>query len=201
MEALLASNQNITISTNDSNTVPTIDTASASSTSTGVEGKTISFNLKNADTIDGSPKKKIKINGEVFNFITFATALHSHNGKLPLPISIHTELPHIQIMLGHPDSRFNPCILGILDTGATLMVGYSDYVLGICDMYPELVSSIIWAEEKYMPISLSGVNEDASAVRNNNSAPLLLSICHTLPKTTIRLHLVSRLVRKLLLMI
>ena len=65
------------------------------------------------------------------------------------------------------DSGFNPALLGIIDTGATITVGYSEYILGICDMYPELVHFITWADDKYTPIYLSGVNEDGGHKEEN----------------------------------
>lgn len=67
------------------------------------------------------------------------------------------------ILLGEADSDFRPAILACIDTGATLTVGYSGYILGICEMYPALVAStIVWAEDKYLPIELCGVNDDGS---------------------------------------
>ena len=79
-----------------------------------------------------------------------------------LPIKIERELPHIMLPLGTEDADFHPNIVGILDTGASLTAGYMGYILGICENYPSLVHSIIWANKDtgYDPITLSGVVAD-----------------------------------------
>ncbi len=110
--------------------------------------KHISKKNKNNDGSSGS-----------FTFLT-AHAFIGHNGKEPLPISLHPNLPHIRILLGESDATFNPAILGLIDTGATLTLGYYKYILGICKAFPHLVKSIVWAEDKYCPIHLSGVVSD-----------------------------------------
>lgn len=79
-----------------------------------------------------------------------------------LPIKIEPESPHIVLPLGTKDADFHPNIVGILDTGASLTVGYMGYILGICENYPSLVHSNIWANKDtgYDPITISGVVAD-----------------------------------------
>ena len=83
-----------------------------------------------------------------------------------LPINIERDLPHIMLSIGPEDADINPTITGILDTGATLTAGYMPYILGICEKYPSLVQSIVWADKNtgYDPITLSGVVADEATV-------------------------------------
>jgi hypothetical protein len=159
IEALISSDATFTIQ----------DDSNPSSTSSG-NNRSVTFNLSSTQDNDedsaASPSKKLKVNNTCFNLITYALNTSS-NGKEPLPISLHPSLPHIRLELGEPDNDFHPALLGIIDTGATLTVGYSEYILGICEAYPQLVKSIIWAEDKYCPIELNGVGANSNVSGSN----------------------------------
>ena len=64
-----------------------------------------------------------------------------------LLIKIERELPHIILSLRMEDTEFNPNIVGIVDTDATLTAGYEGHIIRICENYPLLVSSIVWADK------------------------------------------------------
>ena len=49
-----------------------------------------------------------------------------------LPIIIGRDLLHIMLPIGTKGGDFNPIIVGIIDTSATLTTGYEGYILGIC---------------------------------------------------------------------
>jgi hypothetical protein len=168
IEALLSSDGNVIIQ-NNTDTDADASTISGSTTSTNNRHVTFTLTPSNGDkdTSNPSPTKKIKIGNTCFNLITSASVLNTTNGKEPLPISLHPDLPHIKLLLGEPDSEFNPALLGIIDTGATLTVGYSDYVLGIAESFPQLVKSIVWAEDRYCPIELNGVGSDSNKMGSN----------------------------------
>lgn len=162
LEALLSSGSNLIIQQEPTESSTTTTASDVSNSQT----KQVTFNLSGHDNNNDestsssqSPTKKIKVIGTCFDLITCA-ALQTTNGREPLPISLHPNLPHIKLQLGEPDSTVNPAILGIIDTGATLTVGYSEYILGICESFPHLVKSIVWAKDKYCPIELSGVVSD-----------------------------------------
>ena len=92
---------------------------------------------------------------------TFISVLSTNTNQRPmLPIPLSTNLPHIALGLGLPDSDFQPKTMAILDTAAALSTGNADYHLKIAETYPQLVKSIIWAKDQYSPISLSGVVKD-----------------------------------------
>ena len=91
--------------------------------------------------------------------------------------------------MGEPDSTFNPALLGVPDTGATITIGYSDYVLGICESYPQLVKSIIWAADKCTPIELNGVvNDDNKPYAQSKSNHLSAVVNFHMPYLTKNNH-------------
>jgi hypothetical protein len=195
LEALLAGKAEITFNSNDTASLTGESTSTISNGSSTSLKPGITFNVNSNSAKDEgkeSPKKKVKFGDKVFNFITSAI-LHSANGKIPLPISIHNELPHIKIQLGEPDSDFNPALLGVIDTGATLTVGYHKYILGICEAYPQLVKSIIWAKDKYIPIELSGVVDSPNSNRPQSPSDNQLSAVVTfhMPYLTANNHSTS----------
>ena len=63
------------------------------------------------------------------------------------------------------DTSTFPCIIGLLDTGASLTAGYSHYVLGIAEQFSSLVKSIQCANEDtgYTHIQISGVVSEHSS--------------------------------------
>jgi hypothetical protein len=190
LEALLGSDTNLIIQGSQDDT--TLNSLISGNTSTtrnitlNLDQPSASNNNNTNDESDPSPTKKVKFSSGCFNLIT--CALNATNGKELLPIALHPALPHIRLQLGEPDSDFNPALLGIIDTGATLTVGYSEYVLGIAESYPHLVKSIIWAEDKYCPIELSGVGSDSN---NKGSNTLSAVVTFHMPYLTTNNHSTS----------
>jgi uncharacterized Zn finger protein (UPF0148 family) len=95
------------------------------------------------------------------DFITFATFLclpTSLNSKPLLPISVDTNLPHFMLPIGQPSSNFQLSVA--YDTCAVLCVGWAGYHLAIAKKFPHLVKSLVWANEEYTPLTLSGVVSD-----------------------------------------
>ena len=62
--------------------------------------------------------------------------------------------------IGQPDSDTAFKLSVAYDTCAVLCVGWSGYHLAIAKQYPHLVKSLTWAQEKYTPLTLSGVISD-----------------------------------------
>jgi hypothetical protein len=87
--------------------------------------------------------------------ITTVLTNGSHN-KPQLEIPIHPMLPTINLLIGNSDSSFIPAIPVMLDSGASLCIGYSGYILAIAKAYPFLVKSIVHASDDRSPITLSG---------------------------------------------
>ena len=90
-----------------------------------------------------SNKRQKRSGNETHNMFMANVALNISASTNILPVKIERELPHIFLPLGIDDSEFNPNIIGIVDTGTTLTAGYEWYILGICDNYPFLASSIV----------------------------------------------------------
>ena len=187
IEALLASDANIVVNTSDTGSTAGETTSTLSSDGNSKSAFTLNISSPRGKPDNESPKKKVKFGDQVFNFITHAV-LNARNGREPLPITLHPELPHIKIQLGEPDSDFNPALLGVLDTGATLTVGYHNYVLGICEAYPQLVKSIIWAADKYTPIELNGVVDDKDSNRSSSAGQLSAVVTFHMPYLTTNNH-------------
>ena len=76
--------------------------------------------------------------------------------KPQLEIPIHPILPTINLLIGSSDSSFIPAIPVMVDSGASLCIGYSGYILAIAKAYPFLVKSIVHASDDRAPITLSG---------------------------------------------
>jgi hypothetical protein len=76
--------------------------------------------------------------------------------KPQLEIPIHPMLPTINLLIGSSDSSFIPAIPVMVDSGASLCIGYSGYILAIAKAYPFLVKSIVHASDDRAPITLSG---------------------------------------------
>jgi hypothetical protein len=74
-----------------------------------------------------------------------------------LPINIDTHLPHFDLAVGQHKSSLIFKISLAFDTCAVTYVGWSNYHLAIAKKYPQIVKSLIWAKEKYTPLTLSGV--------------------------------------------
>jgi hypothetical protein len=187
LEALLASDANIIVNTSDTGSTAG-ETTSTLSSESNTKAITLNFSNSKGKTESESPKKKVKFTDrKVFNFITHAI-YNARNGRDPLPITLHPELPHVKIQLGEPDSSFNPALLGVLDTGATLTVGYHNYILGICEAYPQLVKSIVWAADKYTPIELNGVVDDKDAKQSSSAGQLSAVVTFHMPYLTTNNH-------------
>jgi hypothetical protein len=74
-----------------------------------------------------------------------------------LPITIETNLPHINLLIGLEGKRG----LSIAyDTCAVLCVGSTAFHLAIAERVPNVVKSLTWAKDKYSPLTLSRVVSD-----------------------------------------
>ena len=89
IEALLASDANITVNTSDaaSTAADTTSTLSSTDSKPAFTVNITSSPSKSTNKDEESPKKKVKFGDKVFNFITHVV-LHSNNGQELLPISL-----------------------------------------------------------------------------------------------------------------
>jgi hypothetical protein len=94
----------------------------------------------------------------VISFLINATCFQTNIPHKPLlPISIETNLPHLNLLIGLE----RKCCLSIAyDTCAVLCVGSASFHLAIAERVPHVVKSLTWAKDKYSPIALSGVVSD-----------------------------------------
>jgi hypothetical protein len=104
-----------------------------------------------------SPAKKTKNspNGAVQ---TFTVCFEVNSSVKPmLPISIESNLPHIVMPIGQNLASSPFSLLVAYDTCAACNVGYLGHHLPIAEKFPELVKSLVYAEDKYAPLTLSGI--------------------------------------------
>ena len=124
--------------------------------------KVLMSNKKAKTEASPSPKK---------DFICFSTFLclpADLASKPLLPISVDTNLPHFMLPIGQPESDTAFQLSVAYDTCAVLCVGWAGYHLAIAKQHPHLVKSLVWAEEKYTPLTLSGVvsNDDGDITQS-----------------------------------
>jgi hypothetical protein len=113
------------------------------------------------------------------DFITLSTfiCLPADIASKPLlPISVDTNLPHFLLPIGQPSDATAFKLSVAYDTCAVLCVGWAGYHLAIAKQYPHLVKSLVWAKDKYTPLTLSGVVSDDEG--NNSQSEKLVT---TLP--------------------
>jgi hypothetical protein len=104
-----------------------------------------------------SPAKKTK-NSPSGAVQTFIVCYEVNSSVKPmLPISIKSRLPHIVMPIGqnHAASLFSLPVA--YDTCAACNVGYLGHHLPIAEKFPELVKSLVYAEDKYAPLTLSAI--------------------------------------------
>ena len=115
------------------------------------------------------------------DFITFSTFLcfpADIASKPLLPISVDTNLPHFMLPIGQPESDTAFQLSVAYDTCAVLCVGWAGYHLAIAKQHPHLVKSLVWAQEKYTPLTLSGVvsNDDGNATQSEKLVTTLPAV-------------------------
>jgi hypothetical protein len=103
-----------------------------------------------------SSESKNSAKSNTFVLLGIITVLNASRSKPQLEIPIHPMLPTINLLIGTGDSSFIPAIPVMLDSGASLCIGYSGYILAIAKAYPFLVKSIVHANDDRSPITLSG---------------------------------------------
>lgn len=103
----------------------------------------------------GNPKKAV---------VLIADVLAVNSTREILPVPIQSNLPHIHLKVGPPESEHDPIELScLLDSAASLTNGNFYYCSKIAKAYPHLVHSVL-TSDTYAPIVMSGV------VHNNGSA-------------------------------
>jgi hypothetical protein len=127
------------------------------------QGRNIGINtmlLKAFESLvaSSSPAKKTKStpNGAILTFIVCFLKVNCSTKPLLL-VSIESNLPHIVMPIGqnHASSPFS--LLLAYDTCAACNIGYLGHHLPITEKFPELVKSLIYAGDKYGPLTLSGI--------------------------------------------
>jgi hypothetical protein len=89
----------------------------------------------------------------------------SNSTKPQLPMRYDMDLPHINMKIGQENSKSIQLSLAY-DTCAALNVGFAGYHLKIAKEFPSLVKSLTWADNKFSPLTLSGIvgsKQDAEA--------------------------------------
>eukprot|EP00978_Attheya_sp_CCMP212_P024369 scaffold76438_cov60-Attheya_sp.AAC.2 len=66
-------------------------------------------------------------------------------------------LPHIKIGVGSLSNATSLALSVVYDTAAVVNVGNADFHLAFAKRFPHTVKSIIWAEDKFTQLTLSGV--------------------------------------------
>jgi uncharacterized Zn finger protein (UPF0148 family) len=120
--------------------------------------------------IANKKQKKTESPSPCKDFVTLSTFLclpADLASKPLLPISVETNLPHFMLPIGQPESNTAFKLSVAYDTCAVLCVGWAGYHLAIAKQFPHLVKSLVWAQEKYTPLTLSGVvsNDDGDSAQ------------------------------------
>ena len=84
-----------------------------------------------------------------------------------LPVAIDGALPHIQLKLGRPQSKWtNPFVTAYVDSSASTNIGHSNFWHSLILQFPNIMRDILIARNcNYSPIILSGVfkNDDTNS--------------------------------------
>jgi hypothetical protein len=107
----------------------------------------------------GSPSKKAK-DSPVTTFVVAFEVNQAPGAKPLLPISIEPNLPHIVMPIGQNKEASTFSLLLAYDTCAACNVGYLGHHLPIAEKFPQLVKSLVYAADKYAPLTLSGIVSD-----------------------------------------
>ena len=122
--------------------------------------------------------------GGTHTFLTIYQVMTSNN-KPQLPIPVKSALPHLKLLVGQADAKFQPGFYVIADAAAALSVGSSKFIMPIIKAYPELVKSITLAKDQYSPITLTGVVNSENGAQPTNltcNLPAVIELC--LPYST-----------------
>ena len=104
--------------------------------------------------------KPSKVNNAIA-FVSLLVCLNSMmNNKPLLQVNIDTMLPHITLPIGPKKSNPNIALTLCYDSAAVLCVGYADFHLSIVKQYLHVVKSLVWADDKFTPLSLTGIVGD-----------------------------------------
>jgi uncharacterized Zn finger protein (UPF0148 family) len=140
---------------------------------------------KKAKTVDSSKKLEFLT---LPTFLCLPTDLAS---KPLLPISVDTNLPHFLLDIGQPDADPTFKLSVAYNTCAVLCVGWSGFHLAVAKAFPHLVKSLTWAQDKYTPLTLSGIvsNEDDKAKTDSRLVTTLPAVIeYYMPHTSKQGH-------------
>ena len=94
------------------------------------------------------------------HFVFTINVLNAVEESAPrLPVAINGSLPHIQLELGRPKSKWpNPFVTACIDSGAGTNIGHSDFWHSLILQLTQTVRGILIAKDcNYSPITLSGI--------------------------------------------
>lgn len=103
-----------------------------------------------------SPSKKSKPDDNHLCLMMLLCLNSRVHAKPVLPINYNINLPHFALSIGNKDI-FSFKLSVAFDTLAVLNVGNADFHLAISKRYPQTVKSLVWANDAYSPLTLSGV--------------------------------------------
>lgn len=103
-----------------------------------------------------SPSKKAKTDFKNLCLMMLLCLNSKVNAKPVLPINYNINLPHFALPIGNKEI-FSFGISVAFDTLAVLNVGNADFHLALSKRYPQVVKSLVWANDAYSPLTLSGV--------------------------------------------
>eukprot|EP00978_Attheya_sp_CCMP212_P035329 scaffold153174_cov57-Attheya_sp.AAC.1 len=123
--------------------------------------------------------KKDSSTGDSQCFTLMVDCYSSNNNDKPLlPINIDPQLPHIKIGVGSLSDAMSLALSVVYDTAAVVNVGNADFHLAFAKQFPHTVKSIIWAEDKFTQLTLSGVvskgKDDKQAAVLSTSLPVVI---------------------------
>jgi hypothetical protein len=93
--------------------------------------------------------------------------------------------------IGQPDADPTFKLSVAYDTCAVLCVGWSGFHLAVAKAFPHLVKSLTWAQDKYTPLTLSGIvsNEDDKAKTDSRLVTTLPAVIeYYMPHTSKQGH-------------
>jgi hypothetical protein len=134
-----------------------------------------------------SPAKKSK-NSPNGTVQTFTVCFKVNSSVKPMiPISIESNLPHIVMPIGQNRASSPFSLLVACDTYTACNVGYLGHHLPIAEKFSELVKILVYAEDMYAPLTLSGIvteNKESSVTSMKPTATLPAIIEYWLPFLT-----------------
>jgi hypothetical protein len=120
------------------------------------------IDLEQLKTLVSNMKAKpLDCHNNKLEFLMFPTFLclptTNITSKPLLPISVDTNLPHFLLDIGQTNADTSFKLSIAYDTCAVLCVGWSGLHLTFAHASPHLVKSLVWAKDKFNPITLSGI--------------------------------------------